>query len=378
MKIKSIGELTDFYYGELSGALDRLDTRRRQIITKYIAVNAVLALIAVPLIVWAAGFLGKHTDGAVGIIAAVVIGWAWATKFFYDWMTEKYAAAFKADIIRPLIHHMAPGRLHYYPANSVSRYQFQRSRLFTGRIDRYGGSDLVKGEIDGVHFQFSGVIAEQKVERNRGMEVFRQEDLSEAMIRQMTRSDWVLLFRGFFMVAEFPKHFDGITHVVPDHFDNVDQFFFSRWLKETREESWMNKDQRVMMDSPAFEKQFNVYSSDSIEAHYLLTHSMMERILSLQHLIGHRPLFISFSGGHIYLAIAYGEDDLFVPSVFESPKSYKIALDYISTIRNSLAIIEELRLNERIWSKAEGERSDVERYLHDFDATLSPKRPPGA
>ncbi len=375
MKLKSIGELTDFYYSTLERELETLEMQRRQVVRNYIIVNLVLTGIALFPAVWALRHLSSPQSLPMWTLGLTFALWLAAVRFAYKWITERYAARFKADIIRPLVQAVAPGHLHYYPSNSVSQYQFQRSRLFVGPIDRYEGSDLVKGEIDGVHFQFSSVIAQQKVEKRSIRRSMFGRNMDDVLLDQLFENNVLTLFRGFFMVAEFSKHFKGTTLVIPDAVDRNDVVYSLLFNERIHKEPWLGTDQRIKMDSPEFERFFNVYSTDSIEAHYLLTHSMMERIVGLKHLIGHRPLYLSFNGGHLYIAIAY-DQELFEASVFKSPKSFGVALDYIKTVRNSIAIIEELRINTRIWSKAEGERSATERYLHDFDATLSPKKPP--
>jgi hypothetical protein len=103
------------------------------------------------------------------------------------------------------------------------------------------------------------------------------------------------------------------------------------------------------MDNPEFEKEFVVYGTDQIEARYILSHSMMQRILELKKKTA-KPLYLSFKNGQMYLAISY-EKELFTPSIFKSLVEYKVALEYIKTLQLTLAIVTELKLNERLWSK---------------------------
>ncbi len=373
MKIKSVSELTDFYYDHLSDAIDTLEDERRSIVRTYIAINVVAALVALPALIWGVKHLHGDIGGAMWSIGGVLAVWAWIVSFLYKWITEKYSAAFKARVIRPLIDAIAPGKLHYYPANSVSLYQFQRSRLFAGKIDKFEGADLVKGEINGVFFQFSSVHAYRQVRQRAPGFGLRTANNPDALLQAAARDRWSTLFQGFFMVAEFGKHFEGTTLILPDA-DDPNVFGFLDGVDTPK--PWLSRDRRVKMDSPLFEGTFNVYSTDPIEAHYLLTHSMMERIMQLKQLVGARPMYLSFNGGHLYIAIANDDDELFRPAVFRSAKAFKIALDYITTIRNSVAIVEILQINLRNWTKKEGERSGVERFLHEYDAELSPKRPP--
>ena len=103
------------------------------------------------------------------------------------------------------------------------------------------------------------------------------------------------------------------------------------------------------MDDPAFEKAFVVYGSDQIEARYILTHTMMERLLKLRKET-RSNIFVSFNGEKIMIAVDY-PNDLFEPAVFHSLLSVEQAMDYIRTLRSSIGVVEELKLNEKLWSK---------------------------
>jgi len=57
------------------------------------------------------------------------------------------------------------------------------------------------------------------------------------------------------------------------------------------------------MDNVDFEKEFVVYATDQIEARYILSHTLMEKLLAFKKKSGH-SLSISFVRGNIYLALA--------------------------------------------------------------------------
>ena len=103
------------------------------------------------------------------------------------------------------------------------------------------------------------------------------------------------------------------------------------------------------MDSVEFEKEFVVYSTDQIEARYILSHSLMEKLLNFQKRSKY-PVCISFTGGSIYIAIN-SNDDQFEPSIFHSLLKYKIAMEYVGTLHLAVGIIQELKLNQKLWGK---------------------------
>jgi hypothetical protein len=103
------------------------------------------------------------------------------------------------------------------------------------------------------------------------------------------------------------------------------------------------------MDDPEFEKEFVVYSTNQIEARYILSHSLMKKLLAFKHKSKH-PVYISFIGTHIYMAVSY-DKDLFEPSIFHSLLDYKVAMEYVKTLHLAISVVEELKLNQKLWSK---------------------------
>jgi hypothetical protein len=319
--MKSISELTDFYYNDLHPDLQELEKERKLVATKFVKAAAVLAAIALGISYWIYAEAGFSDVIFFVLFAAVALG-----GVLYRFMIKDYAAGFKYKVIRPLIEAIEK-ELRYSPDAHIPRTLFERSRIFDRRIDRFRGNDLVKGSIDFIPLQFSDLHAEYKTKDSKG------------------RTTWHTIFRGLFIVAEFNKNFKGHTVILPDSAEKLFGSFIGGWLQSNN----FSRSELVKLDDPAFEKAFVVYGSDQIEARYLLTHTMMRRLLELKKKSGQK-LYVSFSGDHIYLAIGYNRD-LFEPSVFHSLLDYKQAMDYIQTLKMAIGIVEELKLNNKLWSK---------------------------
>jgi hypothetical protein len=74
----------------------------------------------------------------------------------------------------------------------------------------------------------------------------------------------------------------------------------------------------------------------------------MERILGFKRLTGNIEL--SFVDSHIYVAIPYREN-LFEANVFSPLTSYSKLESYHYHLKLVAGIVEELNLNNRIWTK---------------------------
>jgi hypothetical protein len=116
--------------------------------------------------------------------------------------------------------------------------------------------------------------------------------------------------------------------------------------------------QLVELEDPAFERAFTVRASDPTEARYLLSPSLMRRILAFSENSGGK-LRLGFLGGRVYVAIPL-TGDLFstgggaLPGLVSPGKP--LTLDDVRRWGGELlfatSLVEELDLNTRIWSKA--------------------------
>ena len=317
-----ISELTEFFYDELHPDLKKLENDRKALSRKLIYIGVALAIVA--SIITALIFTNSSSHSEFDFFP-FFIGFAlfyWAKKHY----SKDYASEFKDKIIHPLIKQIDDS-LEYSKSLCVSQTHFRNSKLFKKSIDRYNGNDLVKGKIDDVKLKFSDVHAEYMSRDSKG------------------RNTWHTIFQGLFLMADFNKDFKGTTSVLPDTAEKTFGKFIGGWLQSKN----MNRNDLVKMDDPAFEKQFVVYSSDQIEARYILTHSMMKRLLDFKRRSS-VPLYVSFSNKQIYLALEYNKD-LFEPTIFSSLLEYSLIKEYVTTLQLATGIIHELKLNEKLWSK---------------------------
>ena len=127
-------------------------------------------------------------------------------------------------------------------------------------------------------------------------------------------------FVGMFAVVDFNKKFNGHTIVLSDAMEkrvghlakNLQNFNAARGIL-------------VELEDTEFENDFMVYSTDQVEARYILSTSLMERITRLKRKID-KPIMLSFNKNKLYLGIQhpYGflclnkEESLLKSDVFET------------------------------------------------------------
>lgn len=319
--MKNASELTDFYYKTLYPVLQELEKERAQLKYRVFVVGVIYLMI-----VGALALFLFDTFANLDVLIFATFAFFSGGAFIYKFLIKDYTYMFKEKIMRPLIHAM-DDNLTYSADMHINPLYFSRSKLFTSQADRVRGNDYVHGKIDGIKIEFSDFHAEKKHKDSKG------------------RTTWSTIFQGLFIVSEFPKNFHGTTIILPDIAQNTFGDLLGSWLQSKN----MRREELVKMDDPEFERAFVVYSTDQIEARYILSHSLMSKLLHYKKQTG-QDVFVSFTSKNINLAIAYNKD-LFEPSVFHSLLKYKIALEYTQTLHLAIGIVEELKLNKKLWSK---------------------------
>ncbi len=210
----------------------------------------------------------------------------------------------------------------YKHENYIPEKIFKASKLSSQTIWSYAGNDLAMGKIEGNYIMFSDLLV---------------------------KSFMQTVFHGQFIVTEFNKSFEGTTVVSTDHAEVIFGKVIGGFIQSN-----LSSDGLVKMDDPDFEEAFAVHSSDSIEAHYILTSSLMERILNYREKTK-QYIELSFFSNVVCIAIPYDKDhfEYLDTSAYESEAALKEAFDKEFTEPLALVteIIEDLKLNEKLWSK---------------------------
>ena len=320
--MKSLSQLTNFYYKVLFKPLKILENKRKELRHRIILLGVLFTIGS--LVLYSLIFSLSNTN--FNIIIYFVFGYIAIGAYAYKILIKDYTKEFKEKIIGPLIVEL-DSNLNYMPNRHIPQRYFQSSKIFNSRIDRFTGNDFVEGKIDGVHIKFSDIHAEKKSRTSNN------------------NDSWSTLFQGLFIVGDFHKHFKGTTVILPDTAQSIFGDLIGGWLQNNN----ASREELVKMDNTEFEKAFVVYSNDQIEARYILSHTLMEKLLTFKKRSKH-DVYISFVGSSIYMAIAYNKD-LFEPSVFHSLLDYKIAMEYVQSLHLCIGIVEELQLNQKLWSK---------------------------
>ena len=280
--------------------------------------------------------IASLTTLGIGLLLFLVITyyWEWSIAFFLvlalffipifgiinklQRKTEtNYVQAFKNKAILNIVDTLLP-EMKYLPNKYIDEHVFRQSGLLKlPSLDYYNGEDWFAGQIGETGLMMSKICAAVKYDNQ-----YYSENIDG--------KSYKVLFKGIFMVADFHKHFKGQT------------FLYTGKPKANKHL------QKVVMENVEFEKQFTVYSTDEVEARYLLSPNMQERIIALKRKF-HQPIHLSFIDS--CLCILIEKASIIDVDVKDSLLKVTTFQKYYDKMQFLFSIIEDLNLNTRIWSK---------------------------
>jgi hypothetical protein len=324
--------IQEFYAARIQPALDQLETERQAVVRRGVIAGLCVAAVAIALIGLVLVLVPGFWMATIFIGVGAFLGWWWAVSG----PMSRFRSSFKDRVMRQIVAFIGED-LHYEPDSYLGEGEFRATRIFGRTPDRYSGEDMVSGMRGATRLRFSEVHAEYKTESTDS--------------KGNRETHWHTIFKGILFAADFNKHFQGLTVVEPDNAERM-LGFVGKALQ-----GWGSKlDSRgelVSLDDPEFEQAFKVTATDQVEARYILSNSLMRRILELKNKTG-KQIALSFCDSHVYLAIPSDKNMFEAPSMF-SPITRSLSVEtvqgYFADMLLVLGIVEELDLNTRIWSK---------------------------
>ncbi len=142
------------------------------------------------------------------------------------------------------------------------------------------------------------------------------------------------VFNGILILLEMNKNFAGKTVVLKD------KGIFNAFNQ-------MKGLQKVALEDSLFEKEFEVYSNDQLEARFLLTTAFMERMLKVRKAYKSHKLQFSFFDNKLLIAIDCKKNMFESTSLFRKTTDRQLINETFEQFISVMAIIELLKLNQR-------------------------------
>ncbi|QVK21487.1 DUF3137 domain-containing protein [Mycoplasmatota bacterium] len=192
-------------------------------------------------------------------------------------------------------------------SNGISRSEVRKAEMLP-RGDRFKSNDYISAEYDGVNFKMSDILIQERHSDGKN-----------------TR--YVTVFKGPFMEFDFHKEVVGKMQV-----------------REKSRISLFDRYERIKLEGVEFNKTFKVYATDSHTAFYVLTPTIMEKLIEIENDYP-GTFYLSFIEGKIYIALDNRRDN------FEIGVFKKIDESLINEFENQLKIISDIIVDLRLNSK---------------------------
>ncbi len=105
--------------------------------------------------------------------------------------------------------------------------------------------------------------------------------------------------------------------------------------------------EKVNFEDPEFEKKFEVFSSDQIEARYLITPAFMERLKNLTKFFNADSVIAGFSDNSLFLMFEGAENLFEVGSMFEEINLIRDSKRAVKQMNLIFELIDYLKINQR-------------------------------
>jgi len=238
---------------------------------------------------------------------------------------KELKSRFKKDIIANMVRFIDE-TLSYDPNGKIDKKDYNKSKLFTQSVDSYKGDDYVQGKLGATQIKFSELHTQYKTTDKDG------------------KTQWHTIFKGIFFFADFNKDFNGEIFIQPDIAEKMFGFMGSALQGINK-----SKGDLVKMENIEFEKEFVVYASDQVEARYVLSTKLLQRILDFKNKTGNK-IYVSFIDSNVFIAISLNKN-LFEVSYFKSLLNRGVIDSFNSYLELCVGIVGDLDLNTRIWTK---------------------------
>jgi len=310
-----------YYEKDLLPELKTLDCERKKVDRRV----TIIGLLAVLAIFLETRFLNLEANEAMMFIQ---LGTALIGILFISLAGKGYRKKFKEEIISRIVLFVDES-LIYNHQGKVSKSEFIESNIFQHRCDVYHGEDYVQGKIGKTQIEFSEIKAQYRQTTGSGSK---------------TNTRHVTFFKGIFFIADFNKHFNSRTIVLPDFSEKT----FGK-IGQKLQSLNFTRGKLIKLENPEFEKEFVVYGEDQLESRYILSPSLMERILNFKKKWNSK-VYLSFHNSKVYIAI-WMNKNLFETRLFKSIVDYSFIEKNVQYLLLLTGIVNDLNLNTRIWSK---------------------------
>ncbi len=296
-------EFKKFCRKELSGDMNALEKERM----KYIAGSVICAVISIIMFI-ISGILYYNNNFSYEFETYIGITFPLGSLFIMGSCAsvKLYKTKAKKLILQKLLSYIGDFKIS---ANKINRSYVESLKLFD-YFNRYSCDDSITGSYGLLNLDISELHLKK-------------------VVRTKKHTHTVTIFQGILVCFKSLKKYSGYTVVK----NNGISLFAGK--------------EKVNLEDPEFEQYYDVYSSDQVEARYLLTSSFMNRMVQLAKKNRAGNITISFEHGNVNLAIESSKDWFEIPILKPATRIENYRAIVFELI-NILKIIDSLKMEQNI------------------------------
>ena len=280
--------------------------------TIVIIVAVIIGGVTIPFM----SFMGLMVAFFALVFGAVILTFATSKE------ANAYRNSYKEYFIKRNLSHIFDNLVYQHDVG-LNRGLLQTSEMvYTGDI--YHSNDLAQGTYKGVNFVQSDVFIQDEYTDSDG------------------DTHYVTIFRGKFMVFEFPKKFSFKLELIGKNFGRAARI-------PGKNPKTGRKMDKLSTESVDFNKSFKIYAEDGFEAFYLLDPAIMEKIQKISEMHNKRVLF-GFLNNTLLIGLNDGSDS-FEPPKSSQPINEKAEMEKVtSEIRTITDFVDLLNLDKKLFT----------------------------
>jgi hypothetical protein len=198
---------------------------------------------------------------------------------------KKYTSSIKSQIFPKILSFL--GNFEYLSENEEIKLNEYEKYNIIPHHSRSSCEDYIRGDYKSVNIE-----------------------LFEARLERRKKRGYYTVFSGLIIKLSVNKNFNGKTLI------KTDKGSVGNWLSQA-----FNEFPRVHLEDPEFEKIFEVFSEDQVEARYLLTTSFMERLLEVRKIFKSDKMQCSFLDQSLLMLLPI-DKDMFEPGPITEPEDF--------------------------------------------------------
>ena len=216
--------------------------------------------------------------------------------------------------------------LDYKPEYGISK-DIIKSTQMMNMGDRYSSNDFISAKYKNFNF----IQADVHIEEER--DSIDNDGNSD--------SYWVTLFKGRWMIFDFNKEFKANIQIRQKGFGNAK---VSNWGKKKDD-----KFKKIALEDVEFNQKFKVYAQSEHDAFYVLTPSLMRKIINLSNNIQGKIL-LCFVNNKLHVGLQNNKDS-FEHSIFKKINEESVIENVLKDIKIITSFVDDLNLDNDLFRK---------------------------